>query len=688
MRQISIRVWCLFFTLALFFLQSGVVRAEEKLSGDLARAIRGGDLDAVKAAVDAGADLNKLDERKMPPIGAAALLGKTDIVNYLAEKGADVNRNDGFGFTPLMCAAQRGQAGTVKALLKHGADPALKGGNGGDALTYAAPKGPVDPLIDEKTAVIKILKDAIAAGGKVATTPAGAAPANPTPPVVPVPAVAATPVPPASVLPANVAVQPVEQSTIVAPNADGSLGVGLKDGTPVDGVTISRHNMAIGSPSLAVAPDGSIHAVFNEQHGPPFEMSIYHRQSADGGKSWSEAKNLSEDMPDIHVGRCVGIADAKGRVYVIWRAGLGKNFQAPIEAYSGGHCNLFFRVLEGGKWSKIKPIHPEGSPDVQNDGSLSFFVSLDTAGLVQVIWNTNPNKWHDELVDLRQLGGGKIWRSQFNGVGNGLVFQSTLDGATATPPREIFLTAVTGTKGDHIHPPACDGLDTINGYIDAAGKAHFISRVTRNVDNSLYGKYRYQLFEAGKPGAFLDLPDLSFHAWNDIPTLLVDAAGKSHALVLYPAGEHPSVRDYLLGSDDEPAIVRQTVGTKGTLDGFQAYQGPGGRMIVVMQMNDAGERGEGDDFISVSSGDGKWSKPINVTNNVTRRSFAAKIINPVQNVAVSHTYYPGPASATIDKEGHLILLMINNERGVFGNQVGIHYIGGSSSTPKLQFLRF
>ena len=94
--------------------------ADEKLTSDVAKAIRAGDLEAVKAAIEAGADINGLDERKMPPIGAAALLGKVDIVNYLADKGADINRNDGFGYTPLMCAAQRGQAGAVRALLKHG----------------------------------------------------------------------------------------------------------------------------------------------------------------------------------------------------------------------------------------------------------------------------------------------------------------------------------------------------------------------------------------------------------------------------------------------------------------------------------------------------------------------------------------------------------------------------------------
>ena len=659
--------------------------ADARLAGDLAKAIRSGDLEAVQAAVDAGADLNALDERKMPPIGAAALLGKVDIVNYLAGKGADVNRNDGFGFTPLMCAAQRGQAGAVRALLKHGADPALKGANGSDALTYAQPKGPADPLFEEKTAVRKLLGDAIAAkAGKTEATPPKAPPPATVQPAAPANApVAQAPAAPLRDIP----LQPLEKSELVRKGADGSLGVEGKNGKPVDGIKLSTHDREEGSPGIAVAPDGSIHVVFNEMHGPPYQTAVYHRSSTDGGRTWSDAKNLSEDQADLHVGRCLIVADRADRVYVIWRSGLGRNFQAPIDPFAGGHCNLVYRVLQGGKWSRIIPIHPPGSTEDQNDGSIDFYAGLDPAGRVQVAWNTTPNKWHDELVDIRQ-GTGKVYRFQFNGVGNGLVMQSTLDGATATPPHEAMLTPVTGTKADVNNRPSCDGLSTLNGHFDAAGNPVFVARVTSTVKEDLRTKFRYQLFEGGKPGIFVDLPDLSFHRWRDIPTLLVDAAGRRHLIVLYPAGERPSVRDYALGNEDEPVIIRRTAGPKATLDGMQAYQGPGGRMVVVMQMNDSGESGEGDNFVSISTGDGRWSAPVNVTNNAGRRRWSATNISAVQNVATSTTCYAGPAAAAFDTQGHLLLLMVNNERGIFGSQAGLIRLVGSSSTPTMRFLRF
>ena len=349
-------------------------KCEEKLSSELAKSIRSGDLDAVKTAVEAGADVNALDERKMPPIGAAALLGKTDIVNYLADKGADVNRNDGYGFTPLMCAAQRGQAGAVKALLKHGADPALKGGNGSDALSYAAPKGPADPLYDEKTAVIKALKDAISV--KKAVGGEKLAPAVTERP-------AATVAKPAVALTGNtgaVAVAlPIEASPSITKNDAGDPVLMEKSGKPIDGLPLSKHNSHIFSPSIAVGYDGTIHVAFCEaQAVTPFAYFVYYRSSTDGGATWTEAKNLSEGLPDTGISRCQVLVDSKNRSYVIWRNDFGPaSMAATVEQYrvAGNRYNLVYRVLEGGHWSPLTPISHPCTPAKQDDGMATWFAS-------------------------------------------------------------------------------------------------------------------------------------------------------------------------------------------------------------------------------------------------------------------------------------------------------------------------
>jgi hypothetical protein len=427
-----------------------------------------------------------------------------------------------------------------------------------------------------------------------------------------------------------------------------------------------------------------IHVAFVEQHSTTFAYAVYYRSSSDGGKTWTEAKNLSEDMPNFKVGRCVVLVDGGNRVYVVWRTGLKEDFPASLDPWGGGTpCNLVYRVLENGKWSKIEPVHPPGSPETQNDGSLSYFAAVDAAGRAQVVWNTTPDKWHPELTHISGS-----YHQHLAGVGNGLVFQATLDGAQASTPREVFLTPVGGLNEPGGYGAYCDGLDTLNGYVDSAGAPHFIAAVSRTHDSSLQGKSWYELIENGKVGPVLGLPELSFHAWRDIPTLLVDAAGHRHVIALYLAGEHPNVRDYLIGSDDEPTVIRAAAGLKGTADGFQAYQGPGGRMVVIMQMNDTGERGSGDTYVSVSTGNG-WSTPVNVTDNEGRKSFASKQTSSESNVAIEKTYYPGPGAAAFDRNGHLLLLMVNNEHSIFANTAfGVELAGGDTSKPKLQFLRF
>ena len=499
----------------------------------------------------------------------------------------------------------------------------------------------------------------------------------PTPAAAPVQVAAAEPAPVALAEP-KIPDRPLSASPIVVKNA-----VIQKNGKPVPALKLSQHDKEIFSPSITVAADGTIHVAFVELHRTVYAYAVYHRSSSDGGKTWTAAKNLSEDMPGIQVGLCYVLVDARQRVYVIWRAGLAVNFGASADPGNGTVANLMYRVLDHGKWSRITPVHPPGSKDSQDDGSLSYFAAVDAAGRAQVTWSAIPDKWHPELT---KISGN--YHQHLSGIGNGLIFQATLDGTSPTAPREVFMTPVGGQGEAGGYGLYCDGLDSLNGYCDAAGEPHFVAHVTRTHDSSLPGKSYYELIENHAIGPSINLPELSYHGWRDIPRLLVDAAGQRHFIVLYPAGEQPSIRDYLVGSDEEPTIIRQSAAIKGTVDGMQAFQGPGGRMIAIMQMNDSGERANGETYVSISTGKG-WSTPVNVTNNYGRRSFASTQTSIASNVAIEKSYYPGPAAAAYDRDGHLLLLMINHEYGLFGSSsFGVTTSGGSSSTPTLQFLKF
>lgn len=494
---------------------------------------------------------------------------------------------------------------------------------------------------------------------------------------------AADKIPDAAPAKSGIVIRPLESSELVMKGPKGDWVVGQKNGKGVDGIKLSQHDMEIGSPAIAAAPDGSIHIAFVEKHRTTYKYAIYHRSSADGGKTWSDAKNLSEDMVGVGVGHCEVLADNSNRVYVVWRAGLGPNFAADINPHSGRrHCNLWFRMLEGGKWTKPKSIGSLATPEKQKDGgSLSYFTGIDGAGHAQVVWNTTP----DSSLHPEVWTGSPAYRHLYNGIGNGEVFQASLDGTTVSAPREIFFPVLKGLQEKN---PYCDGLDTLNGYFDASGAAHFVALV-ESVHDPVRGKSRYEIIENGKAGEVIDLPELSFHAWADIPTLLVDAKGKHHVIAMNLGGENRTIRDYPVGSNEEPTVIRAAAPVKGKIDSFQARQGPNGEMIVIMQVNDSGELGESDSFVALSNGEGKWSSPVNVTNNTGRKKFASTQSSSRSFVGVETNYIPGPATAAFDREGRLLLLMVNSERSLVGSvALGVQLAGGSTSTPTLRFIRF
>ena len=65
---------------------------------------RQGRLDATKALVEAGADVNLVDPDRHTPLILALINGHVDVAKYLIEKGADVNMSDKVGRTALWAA--------------------------------------------------------------------------------------------------------------------------------------------------------------------------------------------------------------------------------------------------------------------------------------------------------------------------------------------------------------------------------------------------------------------------------------------------------------------------------------------------------------------------------------------------------------------------------------------------------
>ncbi len=101
-----------------------------------------GHTEAVKALLDAGAEINAREERfELSALMFASGRGHTEAVKALLDAGADPNLADNYRETPLMAASDKGHAEVIKALLDAGADPNLRNIDGLTALMSAAGRG-------------------------------------------------------------------------------------------------------------------------------------------------------------------------------------------------------------------------------------------------------------------------------------------------------------------------------------------------------------------------------------------------------------------------------------------------------------------------------------------------------------------------------------------------------------------
>lgn len=81
-----------------------------------------GHMDLTRALIDAGADVNKLDQDDKTPIFEAARYGQLDVVKLLIDAGADVNAIGPDGRTPLIVSSTHGHIEVIHVLMKNGAD--------------------------------------------------------------------------------------------------------------------------------------------------------------------------------------------------------------------------------------------------------------------------------------------------------------------------------------------------------------------------------------------------------------------------------------------------------------------------------------------------------------------------------------------------------------------------------------
>ena len=133
------RVTCLYGLLILLLSSAGpaVAAADERL----VEAVRNGDYAAVRALVEASANVDVAEPDGTTALHWAVRQDRSGIAKLLLRARADANAANRYGITPLSLAGTNGNAETVALLLDAGADPNLANPEGETPLMTAARTG-------------------------------------------------------------------------------------------------------------------------------------------------------------------------------------------------------------------------------------------------------------------------------------------------------------------------------------------------------------------------------------------------------------------------------------------------------------------------------------------------------------------------------------------------------------------
>lgn len=111
-----------------------------------------GNADITETILRYGPRLDHRDQLGNTALFYAASMGHVAVVDLLMKAGANKNADNRQGVTPLMAAAAQGHLGTVHALLVAGADPNRRDYTGRTALMWAE--------WNRKTAAVQAMRDA------------------------------------------------------------------------------------------------------------------------------------------------------------------------------------------------------------------------------------------------------------------------------------------------------------------------------------------------------------------------------------------------------------------------------------------------------------------------------------------------------------------------------------------------
>lgn len=335
---------------------------------------------------------------------------------------------------------------------------------------------------------------------------------------------------------------------------------------PATGKKISQFEQA-GYCDLLIDKAGRHHVVFQENPAIGKPVFIYYTTSADGGNNWSKPISLSNDETGNGAGYPRILQDGSGMFYAIWKryGDTADQYPKPEELLDGpgGYAmgTVFYSVLNGGTWSR--PIQINETQRTQN----TWFATVTPQGIVAVFW--------------AQLGPAAIQ------VGSLARYSYHCDYI-----RSAFLTGTTHSAISDFTKPWVPtqqyeqvpdkGYINLDGYVDAASKAHLVYE-TVSTDGVAHVGY---LNGQTNTVAYTYPKYQNKNTFTNPAKLLVDEKGVDHLIFLPPSNmlESEQVWDINL-STHQKTIIFNFQDSGSHISGFQASQGPGGRMAVVVEAN-------------------------------------------------------------------------------------------------------
>jgi hypothetical protein len=97
------------------------------------------------------------------------------------------------------------------------------------------------------------------------------------------------------------------------------------------------------SPALAVGPDGTLHAVWQDQRDTGTNAHLYYASSSDGGLTWSANSKITTSTSYSH-GEPALVAAPDGLLHLVWRGSTSRG------------SKIFYSVRSNGTWGAAVPV--------------------------------------------------------------------------------------------------------------------------------------------------------------------------------------------------------------------------------------------------------------------------------------------------------------------------------------------